>query len=91
MEYYSHTQIKTIEDVEQFVKHIYDLGINFHPDDDFHDIINYETGKKSFYEADADLYNNLVDSCFSICKRENVDFYEIAYNYHPIFQAQIDE
>ena len=88
MKYDRFSKIETIADVETFVKFIFnDLGVNFHPDDNFHDIINYVTGKKSFYEADSDLYNNLVDACFSVCERENVDFYVVAYKYHPIFQA----
>lgn len=86
------SKIETITDVGNFVKFIYnDLEVNFHPDDDFHDIVNYETGENLFNEADADLYNILVDACFSVCEREKVDFNEIAYNYHPIIQAQINE
>ena len=85
MKYSSLTKIKTIEDVEQFVKYIYqDLEVNFHPDDDFNDIINHETGKKSFTDKEANLYNKLVEDCFSVCERNKVDFYEIAYNNHPI-------
>lgn len=87
MKYNSKTKISTIEDVEKFVKFIYeDLEVNFHPDDDFNDVINQETGEKSFSEVEANMYNNLVNECFNVCERENVDLYEIAYNLHPILQ-----
>ena len=79
--------IATVEDVEHFVKYIYnDLGVNFHPDDEFNDIINIETGEKSFNSADAEMYNKLVDDCFDVCDKNDVDFYEIALKYHPIIQ-----
>ena len=69
------------------MKFIYeDLEVNFHPDDDFNDVINQETGEKSFSEVEANMYNNLVNECFNVCERENVDLYEIAYNLHPILQ-----
>ena len=69
------------------MKYIYnDLGVNFHLDDDFNEIVNYETGKLTFSKADAVLLNSLVGQCFSVCERENVDFYEIACEYHPLLQ-----
>ncbi len=87
MKYNPLTKIETIEDVEQFVRYIYeDLEVNFHPDDDFNDIINHETGKKNFKEAEANMYNHLVDKCFNVCEKNDVDFYEIALKYHPILQ-----
>lgn len=87
---YNHlTIIKSIEDVEQFVKYIYEeLGVNFHPDDDFNDIINHETGKNLFSNKDAEIYNKLVDACFDACENNNIDFYEIALKYHPIIQLE---
>lgn len=79
------TKISTVKDVERLVKYIYnDLGVNFHPDDDFNDIIHQETGKKTFSKKDADKYNKLVSDCFDICEKNNVDFYEIALKFHPV-------
>lgn len=79
--------ISTVENVEKFVKFIYeDLNINFHPDDDFKNYINDGTKEKIFNEADANMYNNLVDECFNVCEKNDVDFYEIALKYHPILQ-----
>lgn len=87
MKYSSLTKITTIEDVEHFVKYIYDeLEVNFHPDDDFNDLVNYETGEKSFSKADSEMYNKLVEDCFNVCERNNVDLYEIALKYHPVLQ-----
>lgn len=77
------TCITSIEDVEQLVRYIYDeLQVNFHPDDDFKDYIK----EKIFNETDANMYNNLVDECFNVCEKNDVDFYEIALKYHPILQ-----
>ena len=87
MKYNSTTIISTIEDVEKFVKFIYeDLEVNFHPDDDFNNFIDHETGRKTFKEADANMYNHLVDECFNVCEKNDVDFYEISYKFHPILQ-----
>lgn len=87
MKYNPLTKIETIEDVEQFVRYIYeDLEVNFHPDDDFNDIVNYETGEKSFSKDKADMYNKLVEDCFKVCDKNDVDFYEIALRNNPILQ-----
>lgn len=87
MKYIMSSEISTVEDVEQFVKFIYeDLNINFHPDDDFKDYIKDVTKERIFSEADANMYNNLVDECFNVCEKKDVDFYEIALKYHPILQ-----
>ena len=78
------TCITSIEDVEQLVRYIYDeLGVNFHPDDDFNDYINSETKEATFNIEDAKILNSLIDDCFKVCERENVDFYEIALKYNP--------
>lgn len=85
MRYNNSNEIASIKDVEQFVNYIYnELGVNFHPDDDFNDVVNHETGKKTFCKKDADMYNKLVNKCFDVCEKNNADFYEIAYKYHPI-------
>ena len=87
MKYIIPSEISTVENVEKFVKFIYeDLNINFHPDDDFKDYIKDVTKEKIFNEADANMYNNLVDECFNVCEKNDVDFYEIALKYHPILQ-----
>ncbi len=87
MRYNALTKITTLEDVEQFVKYIYEeLGVNFHPDDDFNDVVSIETGEKSFSENEAEIYNKLVEDCFNVCENNKVDLYEIALKFHPILQ-----
>ena len=46
---------------------MYDLDINFHPDDDFRDYVNYETGGRTMDDEQASLYNRLMDEAFDIC------------------------
>ena len=85
MKNWTSNKISTVEDVNKFIKFIYeDLEVNFHPDDDFNDIVNYETGEKSFNKKDADRLNKLVDDCFKVCEKNNLDIYEIALKHHPI-------
>ena len=85
MKNWTSNKISTVEDVNKFMKFIYeDLELNFHPDDDFNDIVNYETGVKSFNKKDADKFNKLVDDCFKVCENNNLDIYEIALKHHPI-------
>lgn len=87
MRYNALTKITTLEDVEQFVKYIYEeLGVNFHPDDDFNDVVSIETGEKSFSENEAEIFNKLVEDCFNVCENNKVDLYEIALKFHPILQ-----
>lgn len=85
MKNWTSNKISTVDDVNNFMKFIYeDLEVNFHPDDDFNDIVNYETGEKSFNKKDADRLNKLVDDCFKVCEKNNLDIYEIALKHHPI-------
>lgn len=87
MKYTLSSKIESITHVEMFVKYLYeDLGLNFHPDDDFKDYINDVTKEKIFNEADANIYNNLVDDCFNVCEKNDVDFYKIALRNNPILQ-----
>ena len=84
MKYNQTSKIENIADVELFVKFVYDeLQVNFHPDDDFNDYINSETKEATFNKEDAEVLNTLIDDCFKVCERENVDFYEIALKYNP--------
>jgi hypothetical protein len=55
-----------------------DLSINFHPDDDMADVINYVTGEPSFSELEAKWHNLLMATCHSVCNLEDVDLYGIA-------------
>jgi hypothetical protein len=74
--YTQESRITTVEEVKAFFHHIvYDLDINFHPDDDFKDYVSYETGERSMDDGHAELYNRLMDEAFEVCEDEQV--YEI--------------
>jgi len=73
------TQIQTSEDVKAFAKQLIEEGISFHPDDDFNDYVNYKVGTPSYSKEEADVRNELMNSCFEVCEKEGVDIYEIMH------------
>ena len=78
--YTSDSHLTTIEEVKAFFRHIvYDLDINFHPDDDFKDYVNTTTGERSMDDEQAELYNRLMDEAFEVCGDEDL-VYEIGCN-----------
>ena len=69
--YTESSHITSIKEVKDFFYHIvFDLGINFHPDDDFKDYINYETGNRSMDDEQVRLYNRLMSEAFDVCGDE---------------------
>ncbi len=75
-------KITTIEDVKAFANHLAnDLHLNFHPDDDFSFYVNYETKEPTFSPEEAAKYNALMNECFDVCERANVDVYDIMGEY----------
>ena len=73
VKYTSDSHITTVEEVEAFFRHIvYDLDINFHPDDDFRDYVNTTTGERSMNDEQAQLYNRLMDEAFEVCGNEDL-------------------
>lgn len=65
------SHITTVEEVKDFFHHIVcDLGIIFHPDDDFKDYVSCETGERTMNDEQAGLYNRLVDEAFDVCGDE---------------------
>ena len=74
--YTEESHITTVEEIKDFFHHIvYDLGINFHPDEDFKDYVSYETGERTMDDEQAELYNRLMDEAFEVC--DNDQIYEI--------------
>lgn len=71
-------EIKSIEDVVEFFTQLLDEGLNYHPDDNFRDYINIETGKPSYTAQEALIRNNLNDQCFSVCEVAVADIYNIS-------------
>lgn len=68
-------KICTIDDVKEFVEMQIADGLTFHPDDDFNDYININTGKPTYSRVEADLRNRLVNECFEVCEESGIDFY----------------
>ena len=66
--YTQDSHITTAEEVTDFFRHIvYDLNINFHPDDDFKEYVSMETGERMIDNVQASLYNRLMDEAFEVC------------------------
>ena len=75
-------KITSIEDVKAFANHLAnDLHLNFHPDDDFSFYVNYETKEPTFSPEEAAKYNALMNECFDVCEKANVDVYDVMGEY----------
>ena len=69
---YTHDfHITNAEEVKDFFHHIvYDLDINFHPDEDFKEYVSMETGERTMDDEQAELYNHLMNEAFDVCGEE---------------------
>jgi hypothetical protein len=72
------TEIRSPEDVTEFVKLLVAEGLNYHPDDDFENYINIETGEPSYTSGEALLRNRLNAQCFEVCESAGADIYDIS-------------
>lgn len=87
MNYTEDFSIKTLEDVQDFAKYLYnERGVAFHPDDDFADYANDETGEQTFTDEEIPIFDRLMDECFVVCEREKKDIYEVMSAFHPLLQ-----
>ena len=78
VKYTNDSHITTVEEVESFFRHIvFDLDINFHPDDDFKVYVNCSTGERSMDDEQTEVYNRLMEEAFEICGDK---VYEIGCN-----------
>lgn len=71
------TKIKNINDIKAFAKHLVEIEkLSFHPDDDFNEYITSE--QQPFYsKSEAELCNKLMNDCFKVCNKNNLEIYEI--------------
>lgn len=69
--------MKTIDDIRDFFEELKQQGVNFHPDDNFNNYVNVETGQPSFSAAQAAELNDKLDQAFGVCEAEGVDIYEL--------------
>jgi hypothetical protein len=70
-------EIKTLDDVKTFTKQLVEEGTNVHPDEDFNNYVNVETGADTYTPDEALLRNTLMEQSFAICKKLNEDIYNI--------------
>lgn len=78
MKYNSSSNIQNMEDVITFFHHlVYELNLNFHPDDDFKDYVLYNSNLPMFSNHEIIVYNRLMNQCFEICQASDQDIYEI--------------
>lgn len=78
MNYNMDSHIKSVEDVKTFFHHLVsEHRLNFHPDDDFADYINYEDKTSSFTEYEVTLYNRLMEESFIVCEKVGIDIYAV--------------
>ena len=69
--------MKTVDDVRDFFEELKQQGVNFHPDDNFNNYVNIETGQPSFSAAQAAELNDKLDQAFEVCEAADVDIYEL--------------
>ena len=78
MTYTSDSHIMSVKDVKTFFHHIVsERKVNFHPDDMFEDYVSCEWGINTFTLDECAIYNRLTDASFAVCKKDDVDIYEI--------------
>ena len=70
------TKVNNLSDVEAFAKDLVAEGTNFHPDDDFTQIVSCTDKKPAYSEEEAKLRNELMGECHRVCQEKGVDVYE---------------
>ena len=68
--------VRTLTDVEYFVKELIKESAAVHPDTDFHSYINIHTGERTYSDNEADTRNKLMTDSFEVCKSAGVDVCE---------------
>jgi hypothetical protein len=72
--------ITTLEEVKHFANYLFNgLGVNLHPDDDFAEYMDSNTGQPSFSEPEAATGNRLMNECFRVCEENGADIYDITF------------
>lgn len=72
------SEIKSIKDVCEFVAQLVEEGLNYHPDEDFENYVNIETGEPSYTPEQVCLRNRLNIQCFEVCESTCVNLYDIS-------------
>ena len=69
--------INSIADVQVYFENIFDEGTEIHPDDDFNNIVNLETGEPVYSKDEATERNLLMGKAFDICQDKSIDIYDL--------------
>lgn len=79
MMYNQDLHIKMVSDVRAFSRHIVDeRSVNFHPDDEFPEYINFDDNTPTITVEEKTLFNRLMDESFAACEKDDADIYAIA-------------
>lgn len=70
-------EINNLKDVSDFFYGLFKEGINAHPDDDFSQYINTETGEPTYMPDDAEMRNHLMRKSFEVCDKSGIDIYDL--------------
>jgi hypothetical protein len=74
-----HFIITSEKDVYNFFSYLHNQKKTaFHPDDDFFDYVNLETGEPAFTAEEAEHYNKVMDDAVVFCNANDIDIYGIA-------------
>lgn len=70
--------IRTVADVRKFFSYLLKTRkVSFHPDDDFKNYVENNSGKRCFTNDEAKKYNKLMNDAFKVCEKEKKDIYSI--------------
>lgn len=82
-------KIENIKHVQAFLIELRDANIAFHPDTPFEDYINLETKKHVFGPREVARLDDLMQQCFRICNKLNIDLYEVCISIAKLEEALI--
>ena len=78
MKYTTNSHINSVKEVEKFFQYLVEeRKLNFHPDEDFMNYVSYSSEERTFADEECQLYYRLMDVCFEVCKKAEVDIYEV--------------
>lgn len=70
-------KIRTLDDIKTFTKQLVEEGTNVHPDEDFINYVNIETGVDTYTPNEAMMRNVLMKQSFVVCEKLGEDIYNI--------------
>ncbi len=70
-------QIRTMQDVTNFIKYCLSLDLLFNPDTSFYDYWNDEKQEFTFSKDQARELQDALRDCCDVCNENNVDIYEL--------------